>query len=384
MPRVPAAGPLRALFLNQGTLGSGVLGHGRVEESIQRGLEREPGVTARFIRLAPWGPGARALGGRWPGLHEAGLDFNVLRWYLTDGMRGALARRRAERRAPADVVHVHTHSLAFTMSMAGAPTVLSTDSALRDWQALGKAIGDGPRHDAELELAAALERRALRRSALVLAWTNIARRGVEAACPDARIAVHHPGIDAVRYSPPPGGRERSGRVLFVGGRFEQKGGLELLEALGHRLGRDLELDVVTPGPVPQRPGVTVHRLQPGAPELVELYRRADVMCLPSARDAVPFAVLEAMACGTPVVSSQAGSLPELVQERGAGLSVPAKDVGALRTALERVIDDDELRAGMGAVARTAIERDFDTVRQVPRLFELLREAAGVRRADRGL
>ena len=374
MPLVPGQGPLRLLFLNQGNLKSGVLGHGRVEASIRGGLDGEPDVSARFVRLGPWGPGARALGGRWPVLHEAGVDFHVARWYLTDGMRGAIARRQAERREPADVVHVHSHSLAFAMRMSGrSPTVISADAGLRAWQALGTDIGAGPRLDAELELSLAMERRALRGSALTLAWTASVRRALEAECPEARFAVHHPGIDARMFSPPPGARPRSGRVLFVGGRFEVKGGALLIEALEHRLGKDVHLDVVTPGEAPERDGVHVHRLDPGAPELIELYRRADVFCLPSRRDAVPFAVIEAMACGAPVVATAVGSLPEMVGDTGAGMVVAPGDVRALREALEHLLDDDAARAQTSAAARAAVERDFDAARQTPRLVELLRQ-----------
>ena len=98
-------------------------------------------------------------------------------------------------------------------------------------------------------------------------------------------------------------------MLFVGGRWEQKGGPELLDALRPELGRTVDLDVVTSASPPPMPGVTVHSGRPGSTLIAELFARADVFCLPTAVDAVPWVVLEAMASGVPVVASSVGSIP---------------------------------------------------------------------------
>ncbi len=73
-----------------------------------------------------------------------------------------------------------------------------------------------------------------------------------------------------------------------------------------------------------------HRLRPGDAALRELFRRADVLCLPTFRDAVPWVVIEAFASGTPVIGSDAGALPEFIgagSERG--MVVTKGDVPAL-------------------------------------------------------
>jgi glycosyltransferase involved in cell wall biosynthesis len=77
-------------------------------------------------------------------------------------------------------------------------------------------------------------------------------------------------------------------------------------------------------------------------DLPTLYSAADVFAFPSFYEGFGLPPLEAMACGTPVVVSDAASLPEVVGD--AGLSVPAEDTDALADALERALLDDPLRA----------------------------------------
>ena len=77
-------------------------------------------------------------------------------------------------------------------------------------------------------------------------------------------------------------------------------------------------------------------------DLPALYSLADVLAYPSLYEGFGFPPLEAMACGTPVVCSEASSLPEVVG--GAAITVPPTDVEELAEALERVLDDGRLRA----------------------------------------
>jgi glycosyltransferase involved in cell wall biosynthesis len=79
-------------------------------------------------------------------------------------------------------------------------------------------------------------------------------------------------------------------------------------------------------------------------DLVELYNRAEALVQPSLMEGFGLPPVEAMACGTPVVASAAGSLPEVVGE--AGLFFDPTDVGAIAAALRRVADDSALRADL--------------------------------------
>ena len=180
----------------------------------------------------------------------------------------------------------------------------------------------------------------------------------------------HPGLDTTHFRPAP---RRGGvpTVLFVGGRWEAKGGPQLLAALGPRLGRDVELHVVTPEETPIGEGVVVHRLNRSDPALLDLMQQASVLCLPTLGDSNPWVLLEAMACGTPVVSTQVGAIPELLDGGRAGLLVPAGDVAALRAAVTAVLDDRQLAARLSAAGLATVSERYDAHRQGAVLADLL-------------
>jgi glycosyltransferase involved in cell wall biosynthesis len=216
-----------------------------------------------------------------------------------------------------------------------------------------------------------LERRALRKAALVLAWTAWARAAVERDAPGAHVVEHHPGIDLGHYKPATRRERPLPRVLFVGGRFVEKGGEDLLKALAGQLGRTVELDLVTPSAVPEQPGVRIHRLGPSDPRLLDLQQQADVFCLPSYGDAAPWAVLEAMACGTPVLSTRVGGIPDMLDDGQAGVLTPYGDPRALAEALGALLEDPARQASMAAAGIARCRELYDARRQFGRLLDHL-------------
>jgi glycosyltransferase involved in cell wall biosynthesis len=96
----------------------------------------------------------------------------------------------------------------------------------------------------------------------------------------------------------------------------------------------------------------------GRERLPELYRRADVFCLPSQYEAFGLVYLEAMACGCPVVASAAGGGPEAVLDGETGIVVPPGDAGAVVQALDLLLGDAPLRRRMGAAGRKRVEQNF--------------------------
>lgn len=93
----------------------------------------------------------------------------------------------------------------------------------------------------------------------------------------------------------------------------------------------------------------------GSEERDRLLAAADAFVLPSHREALPMALLEAMAWGLPAVCTPVGSIPEVVRHGGNALLVPVRDPCALALALERLATDPELRRRMGAAARASVE-----------------------------
>jgi glycosyltransferase involved in cell wall biosynthesis len=93
-------------------------------------------------------------------------------------------------------------------------------------------------------------------------------------------------------------------------------------------------------------------------------RSADVFCLPSTYEGFPLAILEAMACGLPVVATAVAGVPEAVADGRTGLLVPPEDAGALAAALLRLVRDPALRRRMGDEGRRLLGERFSIPRVV--------------------
>ncbi|HEY4428391.1 MAG TPA: glycosyltransferase family 4 protein [Solirubrobacteraceae bacterium] len=370
---------MRALFFNEGNLDSHVLGHGQLDAALRAGLSEAQGVEARFAGLPPAGRFARAAASRHvEPLARLDLDLRAIRWHGVHSLRARTALRRELQAWPADVVHVYSHAIALTMVgiMRSTPVVLSTDTSIIDWSNMPGWRSTRRLKPVMMMPSRLLERRALRNAALVLARTAWTRRGLEREAPGVRVVEHHPGIDLDRYRPADRRERPRPRVLFVGSRFVHKGGEDLLAALEERLGRDVDLDLVTPAEVHERPGVTVHRLEPSDPRLLDLQQQADVCCLPTYGDTNPWSVLEAMACGTPMVSTRIGGIPEMLDEGRAGVIVPYGDPRALGDALRSLLADPQRRSQLAGRARARCEERYDSGRQLMLLLEHLRAVSG--------
>jgi glycosyltransferase involved in cell wall biosynthesis len=371
-------GSLSVLFLQEGILGSGqVMGHATYQNSIQACLPDIPDVEVRFRGLPEMPESALRLATGWPFLGGFDLDLQTSRWHAVQGLRARRALRDELAAAPTDVVNVKSHSIAMGLirEMPRVPIVPVVDATVWGWRemAIWRRLRSHSR--AMVWPSEAAERSVFARSPMVIALTDWARHGVLRVTPHANVVRHHPGIDIQRFSPALREPRDRYRILFVGGRFEAKGGHDLLEALEPRLGHDVELDIVSADEIPDKPGVRVHRLSAGDDRLVRLYQQADLFCLPTYGDSNPWVILEAMACATPVVATTVGAIPELLGNGEAGVAVPPGASSALRLVIDQLLDDDLRRHELGALSRAHCEREFDAQRQVPLLFDLLREAA---------
>ena len=170
-------------------------------------------------------------------------------------------------------------------------------------------------------------------------------------------------------------------VVAVGRFVEKKGFADLLDAIAvlRELGIRLPLLLAGNGRLDQalRDQVEVSGLEDLVTflgplpqhEILELVRRATVFAAPCVvasdgdRDGLPTVLLEAMALGTPVVSTAVTGIPEIVVDGVTGLIVPERDPYALAAGLRRIVDDPALAQRLARAARARIEADFDVSTQ---------------------
>ena len=93
----------------------------------------------------------------------------------------------------------------------------------------------------------------------------------------------------------------------------------------------------------------------GREGVLRMFRAADAVLLSSRWENFPHVIVEALAVGTPVISSAVGGVPEVVRDGENGLLVPAGDVEALAGAIRRLLGDDELRSRLAAAAAPSVE-----------------------------
>jgi glycosyltransferase involved in cell wall biosynthesis len=97
-----------------------------------------------------------------------------------------------------------------------------------------------------------------------------------------------------------------------------------------------------------------------AHEDISLYYAASyIHVLPTLADNLPYTPLESMACGTPVVASRVGGVPEEVIDERTGLLVPAADTESIGRAILRLLQNDEERVAMGSAALNWVREKFN-------------------------
>ncbi|MBX9392477.1 glycogen synthase [Streptomyces sp. TRM72054] len=335
-------------------------------------------------------------------------------WSTLDGANDALRTFSVDLSVAAaledrELVHSHTWYANLAGQLAkllyGIPHVLTAHSLepLRPWKA--EQLGGG------YALSGWAERTAIEAADAVIAVSGAMREDILACYPaldPARVHVVHNGIDTDLYRPDPGTDvlHRLGvdpdrpYVLFVGRITRQKGVPQLLRAV-----RDIDpaAQVVLCAGAPDTPEIDrefrdlyeelgrvrdgvhwIRRMLP-RPDVIQLLTHAAVFVCPSVYEPLGIVNLEAMACGTPVVASQVGGIPEVVADGKTGLLVPMDDdfVRGLAGALDAVLADPEGARRMGEAGRERAVGEFGwdmVARRTARLYE---EILG-RTNDRGI
>ena len=284
--------------------------------------------------------------------------------------------------ASADLVHSHTWYANLAGHLAallyGVPHVVTMHSLepLRPWKA--EQLGGG------YALSSWCERVAAESAATVVAVSDGMRADVLAAypaIPPDRVRVIRNGIDPGEYAPDPatdvlaqhGVNPGRPSVVFVGRITRQKGLPVLLKAAqqldpaaqmvlcaGQPDTADLADEVagLVAGLQATRSGVVWLPEMLPKREVIQLLTHATVFACPSLYEPLGIVNLEAMACGTAVVGSDVGGIPEVVTDGETGLLVPPDDPGALASALNSLLADPGRAKAMGRRGRERAIAEF--------------------------
>jgi colanic acid/amylovoran biosynthesis glycosyltransferase len=201
-----------------------------------------------------------------------------------------------------------------------------------------------------------------------------------------RLKIVRCGVDPTRF-PFTEVRAQATRLLYVGRLAVEKGLAILFDSLRQLLARGYRIELSLLGDGSDRE--TLHRLAAhlgierqvvfvgyaNQDRLRQHLLESDIMVLPSFAEGVPVSLMEAMACGVPVVSTYVGGVAELVQPELTGLLVPPADSTALCEAIARYLDDAGLRSQLSRAARQTVVSGFNLETQLATLAELFRSHA---------
>ena len=299
----------------------------------------------------------------------------------------------------ADVVHTHTWYVGLggmlTQAIHDLPLVVTLHSMepLRPWKA--DQLGTG------YAVSTWAERLAVERAERVIAVSAQMRADILShfqVAPE-RVVVIHNGVDADAFRRTEA-REvlarhqvREPYVLFVGRISEQKGIFQLLEA-ARALPDEVSLVLCASSPdtpelaarlqaaVAGRPRVQWINAMLPVSEVVQLYSHAAVFACPSIYEPFGLINLEAMACGTPVVASRVGGIPEVVVDGETGWLVPPGDPAALAEALRVSLADPTRARRMGEAGRRRVEAHFSWDRIAEHTLAVYRDAIAAKAAAR--
>ncbi len=232
----------------------------------------------------------------------------------------------------------------------------------------------------------------IRAARFVLTCNEASRRFLEARNPEDSSRIHsvYHGV-LLAEVPPPGSLPKAAppEIVSVGRLAPEKGFCDLLEAcdLLRRRGAPFRLRVFGEGPHRRRLEDAIERrglggsvvLEGAAPHasVLEACARATIVALASYRgprgflDGISNVLVEAMACGTPVVSTDYEGSRELLQAGKVGILVPQRDPRELADALERLLRDSALRAELSRCGRRRVEQSFDRETNVEAIASLL-------------
>jgi len=208
----------------------------------------------------------------------------------------------------------------------------------------------------------------------------------------ASIVVIPLGVDVAQFNPPSG--PRGAEVVFVGSLIKRKGVRYLLEAMAQVRREFPAVHLTVVGDGPERAALESTTARLGLSECVtfagllpadgvrQAMQKARAFVLPSVEEGLGVVLLEALACGTPIVASRVGGIPEAVTA-DAGRLVPPADPAALAGGLIELLRDEAGWLEMSRNARRRAEDVYDWSKIAARLIDVYRTVLPAGRSVHG-
>jgi len=340
-------------------------------------LDEAQGISSRGHEVAIVAPRESRV---YEAALERGLNADPLP-IARKNLQGLLAMRRWLKSHPVDIVNAHSSTDSWLAALACA--TLARAPALVRTRHVSAAIPDN------------LPTRWLyRRATLHVVTTGEVLRAQllrDNGLSPERVTSVPTGIDTKRFVPGdrdaarrttglPSGRRLVGIVATL---RSWKGHRYLIDAVG---GLPPDVGLVIVGDGPQRSHIETRVRELGLSERVWLagnqrdvlpwLQALDVFALPSyANEGVPQALLQAMLCGLPCVTTTAGSIGEIARDGVTAIVVAAEDAADLRRGLEKVLGDAELGTRLGNAARAHCATNFGAQTMLDRMERVFRDAA---------
>lgn len=214
-----------------------------------------------------------------------------------------------------------------------------------------------------------IETRVLCHANAIFAESHYTYDNLKKIVPPERLILGKPGVDVNFFKPIEG--KRDDYILAVGAFSDPRKNVRLLiKAYQYLCNNNKAVPALVLAGTPPQPedvrymaelGIDKKielRKHPSQKELAELYRKAQLFVLSSDEEGLGIVILEAMASGLPVVSTDCGGPNTAVMEGETGFLTPVGDTKALTDAMQHLLDDPELRQSMGTAGRQVVEENF--------------------------
>jgi colanic acid/amylovoran biosynthesis glycosyltransferase len=251
----------------------------------------------------------------------------------------------------------------------------------------GSQVNIGPYDPDRADLADGLKQTFARATAVHCVSQNILQEAMQFGLDPQKTHIIHPAVDTHFFQPPSEAQitPSTFHVLTTGSLIWRKGLDDALVAIRKMvdLGIPVRFDIIGSGPHESQLRFTIHDLglqnhvqlsgKLSQEQIKEKLHSTNVFLLSSLSEGISNAVLEAMSCGLPVVTTDCGGMREAVTDGVEGFVVPLRDPAAMASALQSLWQNPDLRIQMGMAGRRKVINDFNIEQQIQQWVELYRE-----------